>query len=90
MARSKKERKTKRSHRSMPTILDDIEDQAAWSSSATHLPRVGNPWREAIWWSRAFRAARQRRRILVAIAVIMGLFAAAWIVYTLGEWVFST
>lgn len=37
-------------------ILDDLYDQAEWSSYGSHIPRPGNPARDRIWWRRGFRA----------------------------------
>jgi hypothetical protein len=44
-------------------ILDDLEDQAAWSSYGQQIPRLGNPHRDAIWWRRRFRTIHNWGRL---------------------------
>jgi hypothetical protein len=41
-----------------PGIIDDLEDQAAWSSYGQGIPRGGNPYRQAIWFNRGVRFYR--------------------------------
>ena len=36
-------------------IIEDLQDQAAWSSYGAHIPRGGNDHRNGIWWNRGFR-----------------------------------
>jgi hypothetical protein len=53
-------RRKKKSHVVTPDqgdtgIIADLEDQAAGSSYAQDIPRLGNPRRQAIWWGRYLR-----------------------------------
>jgi hypothetical protein len=36
-------------------IIEDLQDQAEWSSYTQQIPPLGNPAREAIWWNRGWR-----------------------------------
>ena len=36
-------------------IMDDLQDQAEWSSYGQGAPRLGNARRQAIWWNRRVR-----------------------------------
>lgn len=42
-----------------PGIIEDLDDQAEWSSYGTSIPRAGDPRRERIWWTRGFRRLRR-------------------------------
>ena len=42
-------------------IIEDLEDQAEWSSYGTHIPRLGDDRRNAIWWRRGWRSWRGLR-----------------------------
>ena len=63
-----------------PGVIEDLEDQAAWSSYGSHIPRPGNPYRQAIWSKRFYRSVKRMRiwkRLLVifgvtAVVVVMG------------------
>jgi hypothetical protein len=41
-----------------PGIIEDLEDQAEWSSYGQGIPRGGNPYRQAIWFNRGVRFYR--------------------------------
>jgi hypothetical protein len=60
-------RRRKPKHRLPPAedtgILDDLHDQAEWSSYGQGIPRLGNPRRDAIWWRRGWRYYRNLGRI---------------------------
>jgi hypothetical protein len=74
-----------------PGVLDDLEDQAAWSSYTQHIPRGGNWWRQRIFFGRGYRAYRRlgsHGRILdgrgLLWALLLGgafLFVVALLVY---------
>ena len=67
-----------------PGIIDDLEDQAEWSSYGSHIPRMGNRRRQQIWLNRFHRTAA--RFPLVAY----GLLAAAFLIFILVlAWIFS-
>ncbi len=36
-------------------IIEDLEDQAEWSSYGQHIPRLGDERRDAIWWRKGWR-----------------------------------
>jgi hypothetical protein len=44
-----------------PGIIEDLDDQAEWSSYGSGIPRLGNPRRQRIWWTRWFRMARRAK-----------------------------
>jgi|SRR5436309_1257967 len=60
-------RRRKRKHQPQPAedtgVLADLEGQAEWSSYGQHIPRAGNPRRNAIWWHRGWRFYRNLGRI---------------------------
>jgi hypothetical protein len=80
-------------------ILEDLHDQAEWSSYGQDTPRLGNPRRDAIWWSRGIRFFRGVRTVAqnrelrrkawwvalgTAILVFIAMVAAAyWIITAL-------
>jgi hypothetical protein len=39
-------------------IIEDLRDQAEWSSYTQNLPRLGDLRRDTIWWNRKFRFYR--------------------------------
>jgi hypothetical protein len=39
-------------------IIEDLQDQAAWSSYTQDVPRLGDQRRDGIWWNRRFRFVR--------------------------------
>jgi hypothetical protein len=39
-------------------IIEDLQDQAEWSSYTQNLPRLGDSRRNAIWWNRGIRFYR--------------------------------
>jgi hypothetical protein len=54
-------------------VLDDLEDQAAWSSYTQDIPRVGNPRREHLRLHRMYRLFSDRRTWAVPLAVVAAL-----------------
>ena len=46
-----------------PGVIEDLEDQAAWSSYTQDIPRLGNPYRERMRWARAIRFFSGLRRL---------------------------
>ncbi len=85
-------------------ILADLHDQAEWSSYGSHIPRLGNPRRDRIWWNRGFRAWGNVRRyaetgevqgstwrdgVLAGAVMIVAAAAGIFLVVVVLGWLFD-
>jgi hypothetical protein len=71
-----------------PGVIEDLEDQAAWSSYGSHIPRAGDPYRQHIWSNRFGRMVKHfpALRFVFLFVVILGV---AMIVYSVGTAIFD-
>ena len=67
-----------------PGVIDDLEDQARWSSYGSHIPRPGNGRRQRLWVNRIHRT--WARFPLVASGLLLVAFLVVVLVLA---WVFS-
>lgn len=81
-------------------IIDDLEDQAEWSTYGRGIPRLGNPRRERIRLQRGWRAARRLREgtpefrsrdwwTAVRVALLLGIVmivVGGFLVFLLSLW----
>jgi hypothetical protein len=76
----KRKRRKAASRSDAPGVLEDLNDQAEWSSYGAHIPRPGNTARQANWMQRGWRGGRNAhlRAIVVFVTAAFLLALLGW------------